>query len=74
MSVKQAAVRLEVCVATVYSLVAAGKLRCYRVGLGRGCIRITEEHIAEYLGKAEVVPVLPAPPSPPPSLRHIRLH
>jgi excisionase family DNA binding protein len=47
--VKEAAVRLEVSPATVYGLVAAGKLRCHRVGLGRGAIRISEEHVAEFL-------------------------
>ncbi|MGO9597012.1 MAG: helix-turn-helix domain-containing protein [Isosphaeraceae bacterium] len=55
MTVKQAAERLEVSQATVYALVAAGKLRCVRVGLGRGTIGIMEEHIAEYLLKAEPV-------------------
>jgi excisionase family DNA binding protein len=73
MSVKAAAALLEVSVTTVYGLVAAGKLRCYRVGVGRGRIRIAETHINEYLGKAESAPVPPAPASPPPSLRHIRL-
>jgi excisionase family DNA binding protein len=75
MSVKQAAARLEVSVTTVYALVAAGRLRCYRVGMGRGCIRIAEEHLAEYLGKAEPKVAEPAAPPPPrvPRLKHLRI-
>jgi excisionase family DNA binding protein len=75
MSVKEAAAKLEVSVTTVYGLVAAGKLRCFRVGLGRGCIRIAEEHIAEYLGKAAATPPSPPPPLPPAArrLKHLRL-
>ncbi len=75
MRVKEAAARLEVSPKTVYALVAAGELRCYRVGLGRGCIRIAEEHIAEYLGKAEPKFVQPPATPPPrvPRLKHLRV-
>ena len=73
MTVKQAAEKLEVSQATVYALVAAGKLRCVRVGLGRGTIRIMEGHIADYLARAEpMVKPLPAPVSRP-RLKHIKL-
>jgi excisionase family DNA binding protein len=72
--VKQAAARLEVSQTTLYALVAAGKLRCYRVGVGRGQIRIGEVHIAEYLGKAESGPIQPkAAPLPSPRLKHLRV-
>jgi excisionase family DNA binding protein len=72
MTVRQAAEKLEVSAATVYSLVASGKLRCHRIGMGRGVIRIAEEHLADYLRGAEPVPS-PAPsPSPKPRLRHLR--
>jgi excisionase family DNA binding protein len=50
-------VRLEVSVSTVYALIATGMLRCYRIGVGRGCIRITDEHIADYLKKVEAAPI-----------------
>ena len=60
MTVKQAAERLEVSRSTIYGLVAARKLRCSRIGLGRGAIRITEEQLDEYRRGAEVVP----PPRP----------
>jgi excisionase family DNA binding protein len=68
MTVKQAADKLEVSQATVYALVASGRLRCYRVGMGRGCIRISDEHLAEYLKGTEPV----FAPAPPPA-RHVRL-
>ena len=77
MRVKDAAVKLEVSIATVYSLVAAGRLRCCRVGMGRGAIRISEEQMAEYLKGAErVVDTMPAPAAPtPPRYRpkHVRI-
>jgi excisionase family DNA binding protein len=74
-NVRQAATRLEVSQATVYALVAAGKLKCYRVGLGRGCIRISEEHIADYLEKAEAKVTVPSAHASPslPQLRNLRL-
>jgi excisionase family DNA binding protein len=61
--VREAAARLEVSPATVYALVASGRLGCYRVGLGRGCIRIAEEHLAAYLKGAEPV-ITPGPTTP----------
>jgi excisionase family DNA binding protein len=73
MTVRQAAARLEVCQATVYALIAAGKLRCLRVGLKRGCIRITEDHISEYLRGAESRPCAPPPAPPARRFRHIRI-
>jgi excisionase family DNA binding protein len=60
MRVRDVAARLEVSQTTVYQLIAAGKLRCTRHGLGRGCIRITDEQLADYLKRAEAVPA-PAP-------------
>lgn len=72
MTVKQAAERLEVSVATVYSLITAGRLRHYRIGNGRGVIRIGEDHIAAYLNGAESVIKTPVP-SHAPRLKHIRL-
>ena len=72
MTVKQAAVRLEVSVSTVYGLIAAGKLRCSRVGLGRGVIRISDEQLSGYLKAAEPGPVTAAP-APRLRLKHLRL-
>ncbi len=73
MTVGQAAARLEVCEATVYAMIAAGKLRCLRVGPKRGCIRITEDHLSEFLRRAESGPCSPPPPSPPRRFKHIRI-
>ena len=72
MTVKQTATRLEVSVATVYSLVASGKLKHYRIGNGRGVVRIAEEHLAEFLKRAEPRAAPPAP-APHVRLKHLRL-
>jgi excisionase family DNA binding protein len=73
MRVGEVAKRLDVSTSLVYSLIASGKLRHLRVGMGRGCIRINEEQMAEYLRAAE--PVKGTAPSPAPGfkLRHLRL-
>jgi excisionase family DNA binding protein len=72
-TVKQAAERLEVSEATVYALIARGKLRCRRIGLGRGVIRISEEHLATYLLAAEPVASSAPAPSHRVKPRHLRL-
>lgn len=64
MRVPDAAKQLDVSVSTVYGLVASGRLRCHRVGLGRGSIRITPEHLAEYLAGTERRTEAPTPPKP----------
>jgi excisionase family DNA binding protein len=71
-NVKQAAARLEVSVSTVYGLIAAGKLRCYRIGNGRGTIRIDGNQIESFLSGAESKP-RPEPILQLPRLKHIRL-
>jgi excisionase family DNA binding protein len=68
MTVKQAAQRLEVSVATVYGLIAGGKLRCNRIGLGRGVIRVSDDQLSDYLRRAE--PTVKPPPAP---ARQVRL-
>jgi excisionase family DNA binding protein len=71
-TVKQTATRLEVSMATVYGLVASGKLKHYRIGNGRGVIRIAEEHLAAFLERAEPRAVPPALASRV-RLKHLRL-
>lgn len=71
MTVKEAAVRLEVSSATIYAMIGSGKLRCYRIGNGRGVIRIGDEHLAEFLKAAEPAPA--PPPAPRVRLKHLRL-
>jgi excisionase family DNA binding protein len=64
MRVKEVAERLEVSADTVYALIQSRKLRCIRVGVGRGTIRITEEHLAEFMAGAEQGPKPAAPARP----------
>jgi excisionase family DNA binding protein len=47
-SVEEVAERWDVSVRTVGDLVRNGRLGCFRPGNGRGVIRISTEHIAEY--------------------------
>jgi len=73
-NVREAAIRLECSVATVYGLVAARKIRFSRVGMGRGKIVISEEAVAEYLKAGEAGPDKPEPPpSPRPRLKYQHL-
>jgi excisionase family DNA binding protein len=71
MRVRDVAERLEVSVATVYAMVARGKLRCTRVGAGRGVIRISEDQLAEFLRANE--PSEAQQPANRTSLKHLRL-
>lgn len=77
MKVKEAAAIMEVSPAVVYQLVAAGKLKHYRVGNGRGVIRIGEDHVREYLEGAArggvAVPASPPAPTRPLKLKHLRV-
>ena len=73
MKVREAARRLEVSTATIYNLVASGKLRCSRVGVGRGVIRIQEDHLAEYLRRSEPVSRQSPIAASSVRLKHVRL-
>jgi excisionase family DNA binding protein len=73
MTVREAAIRLEVSVSLTYALVYAGKLRCTRHGLGRGCIRVSEEQLVDYLAGTEPKPQAPRPALPRKAFRHVRL-
>lgn len=70
LTVKAVAEKLACSPATVYSLIASGKLRCYRIGTLHGAIRISDEHLSEFLGKAEPKVTPSAPRS---RLKHLRL-
>lgn len=71
LTVRQAAERLACSASTVYALVASGKLRHYRIGTGRGSIRFSEGHIAEFLRDAETVVAAPTPHRRAP-LKHLK--
>lgn len=73
MKVKEAARRMEVSPATVYALVASGRLRCSRIGIGRGTIRISDDQLADYLRGTEPVIKAATPAQAMPKLKHIRL-
>src|SRR5437879_2716463 len=51
LTVKQVAERLQVSLSTVYALCVTGELPHRRIGLGRGCIRIAESDLQEYLDR-----------------------
>lgn len=74
MRVREVAERLEVSAATVYALVASGRLRCCRVGMGRGCIRVSAEQLAEYLAGAEPKASMPPAPVRHPKLKHLHVN
>ena len=54
LTVNQAAMRLNVSVKTIRNLIASGKLVHYRVGAGRGVIRIREAALDQHLAECEV--------------------
>lgn len=52
---------------TVYRLIHAGMLKCYRLGTTGRRYRVTAEHIAEYLRMAETGAKAPQDPPPAPT-------
>lgn len=48
MTVKQASEQLSISPATIYALVAEGRIRAHRFGLKRGTIRISDEALRAY--------------------------
>ena len=67
MTVRQAAERLEISASLTYALLASGKLKGTRHGLGRGTWRVSEAQLAAYLAECEAEPRLADGP-----LHHIR--
>jgi excisionase family DNA binding protein len=45
--------RLRISNACAYALIDAGKLSCFRIGVGRGTIRVSEEQLQAYLKSVE---------------------
>jgi excisionase family DNA binding protein len=70
LTVKTVAEKLACSQATVYALIASGKLRHYRIGTGRGAIRVSEEQMAEFLSGAESGTA--AAPARPVKLKHLQ--
>jgi excisionase family DNA binding protein len=73
--VREVAERLEVSQATVYALIASGKLRCYRIGNGRGLVRISEAQLQAFLKASELTGDAPPALGPAPrlKLKHLNL-
>jgi excisionase family DNA binding protein len=65
--------RLGVSLATVYSLLSSGRLHAYRIGVGRGTYRVSEDQLASFLRGAE--PTIVPPPVPPRKarLKHLKV-
>ncbi len=70
LSVKQAAQRLNVSKSLVYALCAEGRLKHYRVGIGRGTIRIDESD----LPSVRMEPALPTAHRVEAGLKHLTLN
>jgi excisionase family DNA binding protein len=69
MTVSEAAVSLKISSKLVYRLVGAGKLAHYRIGEGRGRIRISQEDVARFLLAAHNEEKGERHEAPPPSVR-----
>jgi excisionase family DNA binding protein len=49
LTVRDLARRWKVSASNIYNLVESRKLRCFRIGVGRGAIRFSEDHVREFL-------------------------
>lgn len=73
LTVREVAQMLRVSTNCVYDLVAKGKLCCYRVGVGRGAIRVRQEDVSAYLAGCRREPSDEAPAMPRRRLKHLTL-
>lgn len=77
MTVREAAAKIGISVSLVYALVEAGVIRHTRHGRPgrRGCVRISEEALAEYMASCEAergaIPL--PPPLRCPALKNLKL-
>ena len=56
LNVRDVATMLHVSQSTVYAMVESGRLVSYRVGNGRGAIRVREQDLETYLESCRVEP------------------
>jgi excisionase family DNA binding protein len=68
LTVKQAAESLSISTGLLYALVALGRIRHERYGLGRGTIRISEEALQEFRQSRTVAPAESGSLRPAPAL------
>ncbi|WP_146599765.1 helix-turn-helix domain-containing protein [Novipirellula aureliae] len=76
LTVNEVADRLNVAPSTVYGLLSQGRLKCYRIGLGRGTIRVSEDELARFLAATVSDPSeheTEQPQEPRQSLKHIKM-
>ena len=73
LTVREVAKVLQVSIASVYAIVAEGRIACHRVGTGRGSIRIEEKDLDDYLLACRTERAEKAPPPSRPRLKHIRV-
>ena len=69
MTVAEVKNRLRCSLSNVYNLIEAGELRCYRVGKGKGGIRVSERQLQDFLDSRETRPDEEEDATP---LRHLR--
>jgi excisionase family DNA binding protein len=53
LTVPEVARRLRVSNATIYAMTDSGKLKCYRIGNGKGTIRVSEDHLESMLNQRQ---------------------
>ena len=75
LTVGEAAMRMSCSTACIYSLTAAGRMACHRIGMGRGCIRISESQLQSFLDRNEQQPreEESLPPLPRGNFKHLRV-
>ena len=73
LTVRDVAKTLRVSINCVYELVGKGRLASYRVGAGRGTIRVRREDVRTYLEGCRVENEEPKRHVPRPRLKHLTL-
>jgi len=73
LDIKQAAEVLSISTSLVYQLVESGQLRAFRVGTGRGILRIRIEDIQAYLDDCQIETAEEPMRAPRPKLKHLRI-
>jgi excisionase family DNA binding protein len=74
--VSEVAEQFRCSISTIYALIAQGRLGHFRIGVGSGGIRVSDEQLDAYLKSRENGGGqlgLPAPMTPMPKLKHLSL-
>jgi excisionase family DNA binding protein len=59
-TIAEIAKKLRISPACAYALIESGQLPCYRIGIGRGTIRVSDEQLQVYLAANTVKHSLPS--------------